>query len=215
MGFWETLWATMWGALAGAVVGAFVAWLFSLDLRRREREDRAQEREQDRLDREAERGLDREARRAELEEQRDRDYDERIRREWPRIIEAAHHFANAGRAVYDAMRTNQPIGDGFEQYRQSLVMLTQRLFEAATIATGAEHRVVNAIGSLATTTPPYSDVQIRTMDHVVDALASYATSAAVNGAGARQELEVRFRALAIAAQRESAEFLANEVASRG
>lgn len=37
--FWDTFWATMWGALAGAVVGAFAAWLFSLDLRRRETED--------------------------------------------------------------------------------------------------------------------------------------------------------------------------------
>lgn len=45
----------MWGALGGAVVAAFAAWLFSLDLRRREREDRKQEREQDRLDRQTER----------------------------------------------------------------------------------------------------------------------------------------------------------------
>lgn len=37
--FWDTFWATMWGALAGAVVGAFAAWLFSLDLRRREAEE--------------------------------------------------------------------------------------------------------------------------------------------------------------------------------
>jgi len=37
--FWDTFWATMWGALAGAVAGAFAAWLFSLDLRRRETED--------------------------------------------------------------------------------------------------------------------------------------------------------------------------------
>ena len=36
MTFWDTFWATMWGALAGAVVGGFVAWLFSLDLKRRE-----------------------------------------------------------------------------------------------------------------------------------------------------------------------------------
>lgn len=39
MTFWDTFWATVWGALAGAVVGAFAAWLFSLDLRRRETRD--------------------------------------------------------------------------------------------------------------------------------------------------------------------------------
>lgn len=39
MMFWDTFWATMWGALAGAVLGAFAAWLFSLDLRRREAEE--------------------------------------------------------------------------------------------------------------------------------------------------------------------------------
>ncbi len=36
MEFWETFWATMWGALGGAVVGAAAAWVFSLDLRRRD-----------------------------------------------------------------------------------------------------------------------------------------------------------------------------------
>lgn len=39
MEFVDTFWATMWGALAGAVAGAFAAWLFSLDLRRREAKD--------------------------------------------------------------------------------------------------------------------------------------------------------------------------------
>lgn len=39
MSFLDTFWATMWGALAGAVVGAFAAWLFALDLRRREARD--------------------------------------------------------------------------------------------------------------------------------------------------------------------------------
>lgn len=57
--FWETFWATMWGALGGAVVGAVTAWLFSLDLRKREREDRQQERDEDRRDREEERAQDR------------------------------------------------------------------------------------------------------------------------------------------------------------
>lgn len=39
MTFGDTLLATLVGALVGAVVGAFAAWLFSLDLRRREAED--------------------------------------------------------------------------------------------------------------------------------------------------------------------------------
>jgi hypothetical protein len=39
MTFWDTSWATMWGALAGALVGAAAAWLFALDLRRRERQE--------------------------------------------------------------------------------------------------------------------------------------------------------------------------------
>lgn len=39
MSFVDTFWATVWGALAGAVAGAFSAWLFALDLRRREGKD--------------------------------------------------------------------------------------------------------------------------------------------------------------------------------
>lgn len=206
MDFWGTFWATMCGAL----VGALAAWLFSLDLRRRAREDRVQEREQDRLDREAERNLDREARRAEREEQRDWEYDERIRREWPRVIEATRHFANASRAVYDAMRTSQPIGSAFEQYRISMISLTQRLFEAATIAKDAEHRVVNAIGGLTATTPAYSRVQIRSMDHIIDALASYTTTPPANRAAAILELEATLRDVVATAQRETEEFLAGE-----
>lgn len=38
MAFWETFWATMWGAVAGAVIGALAAWIFALDLARRNRE---------------------------------------------------------------------------------------------------------------------------------------------------------------------------------
>lgn len=210
MDFWDTFWATMWGALGGAIVGALTAWLFSLDLRRRAREDRAQEREQDRLDREDERALDREARHAEREEQRDWEYDERIRREWPRVIEATRQFANASRAVYDAMRTNQSVGNGFEQYRIALVSLTQRLFEAATIAKDAEHRVVNAIGGLTATTPAYSNVQIRSMDRIVDALAMYTTASPTRRASAIFTLESTLRELVATAQRETAEFLAGE-----
>ncbi|KRD51950.1 hypothetical protein [Microbacterium sp. Root280D1] len=41
--FLETFWATMWGALAGGAFGAFVAWLFALELRRREKRARDEE----------------------------------------------------------------------------------------------------------------------------------------------------------------------------
>ncbi|WP_136024254.1 hypothetical protein [Microbacterium sp. K27] len=43
MTFWDTFWATMWGALAGGGFGAFTAWLFALELRRRETRARAEE----------------------------------------------------------------------------------------------------------------------------------------------------------------------------
>lgn len=44
----------MWGALAGAFVGAFAAWLFALDLRRRESADSRRQRLQDEWDQLAE-----------------------------------------------------------------------------------------------------------------------------------------------------------------
>lgn len=115
MGFWETFWATMWGALGGAVVAAFAAWLFSLDLRRREREDRKQEREQDRLDREAERAQtyddrqselaaereirrmereqDQHARAAERQEDRDHQYAMTMQRQWLELENAITRFS--------------------------------------------------------------------------------------------------------------------------
>lgn len=97
MDFWQTFWATMWGALGGAVVAAFAAWLFSLDLRRREHEDRKQEREQDRLDRQTERADERahqraaweaelSARRNEQEEQRAHEYKLRLRQLWEDLL---------------------------------------------------------------------------------------------------------------------------------
>lgn len=39
----DAFWASLWGSLAGAVVGAAAAWLFSLDLRRRDSRDRTAE----------------------------------------------------------------------------------------------------------------------------------------------------------------------------
>lgn len=40
----DAFWASLWGSLAGAAAGATAAWLFALDLRRRERLDQASER---------------------------------------------------------------------------------------------------------------------------------------------------------------------------
>lgn len=115
MDFWQTFWATMWGALAGAVVAAFAAWLFSLDLRRREREDRKQERKQDRLDREAERAQasvdrqleldaereirqvereqDKTTRTTERQEERDHQYAMAMRRQWLDLQNAITSFS--------------------------------------------------------------------------------------------------------------------------
>lgn len=97
MDFWQTFWATMWGALGGAVVAALAAWLFSLDLRRREREDRKQEREQDRLDREAERAQAHEDRQSELQAEREirrteREQDQKARAD-ERQEERDHQYA--------------------------------------------------------------------------------------------------------------------------
>lgn len=61
---------TALATLFGAVVGALAAWLFSLDLRRREKEDREAERAQAKADREAERRSEHEARVAERQEDR-------------------------------------------------------------------------------------------------------------------------------------------------
>jgi hypothetical protein len=57
----------MWGALGGAVVGATVAWLFALDLRRRDRVERERERIEDRADRQ----LDRDEARADRARERE------------------------------------------------------------------------------------------------------------------------------------------------
>ncbi|MEW1991215.1 hypothetical protein [Microbacterium sp. NPDC078849] len=210
MEFWDTFWATMWGALGGAVVGAAAAWLFSLDLRRREREDRAQDREQERLDRVAEREMDREARRVERQEQRDWEYEERILAEWPSVLEAVHDFANACRAVYDARRTHGPVGSRHDHYRLSLASVTQRLFEAATIAKDVDHSVVSAIGKLTATTPMHSDVQLRTMDQIVSVLGDYMAASPEHRSDAMQKLQDALTELIATAERESAEFLSEE-----
>ncbi|MBP2420726.1 hypothetical protein [Microbacterium imperiale] len=55
--FWSTFWATMWGALAGAGFGALAAWLFSLNLRRRQETYEAAVRKSD-LDRAHKQELD-------------------------------------------------------------------------------------------------------------------------------------------------------------
>lgn len=210
MEFWDTFWATMWGALAGAIVAALAAWLFSLDLRRREREDRAQEREQDRLDRIAERDLDREARLVERSEQRDWDYDERIRQEWPRVIEVVRNFGNASRAIYDALRTSASTGSGFEQYRDASVAITQRLFEVATFARGADYNVINSIGRLTAATPSYSSVQVESMDRVIDLLAVYAATSPDRKPAALAKLDSSLKDLVTTAEQETKDFLSEE-----
>ncbi|PRB02294.1 hypothetical protein CQ044_15485 [Microbacterium sp. MYb64] len=111
--------------------------------------------------------------------------------------------------MYDAMRTNVPIGNGYKQYRNSLLSLTQRLFAVAAIAKDADHRVVNAIGSLTATTPPYTDVQIRAMDQIVDALAKYTTVPPDYRTAAMHELEATLQDVVTTARHETEEFLAH------
>lgn len=47
----EAFWASLWGSLVGAVVGATAAWLFALDLRRRDGKDRRGEQYEERMER--------------------------------------------------------------------------------------------------------------------------------------------------------------------
>lgn len=76
MEFWDTFWATMWGALGGAVIGAAAAWLFSLDLARRDRESRSRE----------------DAERREIDAQQR--YRDEIDLRLTRIVEALYAFAD-------------------------------------------------------------------------------------------------------------------------
>ncbi|TFB15443.1 hypothetical protein E3V93_01810 [Microbacterium sp. 3H14] len=113
MSFLDTFWATMWGALGGALVGAAAAWLFSLDLRRRDREDRAREREEDRRARESEMTLNlsmREDERNEASAQRayERELDDAERRKRVEIEEQAREddreFQRVEREAQEASR---------------------------------------------------------------------------------------------------------------
>lgn len=61
---------TLVATLVGAFVGALAAWLFALDLRRRDKEDREVERTQAKLDRAAEREEEREQDRLDRERER-------------------------------------------------------------------------------------------------------------------------------------------------
>lgn len=193
MTFADTLLATLIGALAGAVVGAFAAWLFSLDLRRREKEDRKQEREQSKADREAEREQDRLSRQAEREqdlagrlaerqEQQAVEYDARIRQEWPRLIAAISDYANANRAIYDAVRAKTPIGAGYDRYREAAKGLHQRLFEVVAVARDSDHDIANSIGLLTTYGMPYSVEHVSVMDATNDGLIAYTTASPTNRA---------------------------------
>jgi hypothetical protein len=184
MDFWETLWATMWGALAGAFVAAFAAWLFSLDLRRREREDRAQEREQAKSDRQAEREEDRLSREAgRLEDsaaraaERESDHADRVRQEWPRVIQVLGEYANSDRAIFDATRTGGRIGNqAMDANRKSTANIHQCLFEVATVAKGLDHDIVSLIGQLLTTGIPHTEQHLRSIDQANAALVIYTTA---------------------------------------
>lgn len=177
----------MWGALAGAVVGAAGAWLFALDLRRRDKEDRQQEREQTKADREAERAQDRLSREAEREQDRQfrlaeraeedqAQYDLRMMREWPRVIQAISDYASAEREIRDATRAGLPPPNGRERHNTAAVTLIAHLNEVAMAARGEDHEVVNSIGVLAVIGPPHSEEHTGAMDRVGMTLSVFATS---------------------------------------
>ncbi len=183
MAFGGTLLASLIGALAGALVGAFAAWLFSLDLRRREREDRSQEREEERLDRLAQRqqdALDRASERVEerrfQNEERERlrhqNYEVEMMREWPRLAAELSDYANANRAVADR-RTTDSSSELFDGYRRSVTSLTRCLYEMATIANGADHEIVNNVGVMVATLQPYERESIAALDRIHRALSIY------------------------------------------
>lgn len=136
MMFWETFWATMWGALGGAVVGALVAWLFSLDLRRREKEDRQQERAQDRLDRESEREQDR------LERQEERDTERRDRVEAQERSERAES-ARRWLAIGSALSSVWAVAD--EQKSRLLSEATARISDAYVLSPVEERPIAELL----------------------------------------------------------------------
>lgn len=186
MEFWDTFWATMWGALGGAVVAAFAAWLFSLDLRRREREDRKQEREQDRLDRVAERDddrLNRAAERdderhfriAEQEQQHQQRYEAEVMREWPRVADELMEYANANRAVMEAGMTARA-GEAAERYRRSVASMMSCFHGVAIVAQKSDHEIVNNLGVMVATLRPSQKETIEIVDQIRILLSSYMTA---------------------------------------
>jgi hypothetical protein len=176
----------MIGALAGAVVGAFAAWLFSLDLLRRDKGDRAQEREeenldrlaqreQDRLDRAAEREEERQFRRSQREQDRRETYEAEMLSQWPRVADALMEYANANRAVVDGGATASAT-EIIDRFRQSVISLMGCLHEVATLARGDDHEIVNNLGVLAAMLPPHQPETIEALDHVRILLSSYITA---------------------------------------
>lgn len=205
MDFWETFWATVWGALGGAVVGALAAWLFALDLRRRERDDRVAEREQERLDRLAQREQDRLDRVAEREEERqyrvrereqDRreSYEAKMLSQWPRVADELMEYGNANRAVVDraAARSGTEV---FDRYRSSVVSLMGCLHEVATIAEGDDHEIVNSLGIMLAVLPPHVRETTETVDRIRILLSTYITARPDYRAARKETLRIELAEL--------------------
>lgn len=186
MTFGDTLLATLVGALAGALIGAFAAWLFSLDLRRRDREDRVHEREQEALDRLAQREQERGDRLAEREEERElrknereqdrrENYEAEIMRQWPRIADELMEYANANRAVVDREITGAG-AEVFKRYRQSVTTLMGCLHEVATIARGLDHEIVNNLGVMLAVLQPHQRETVEAVDRIRTLVGAYMTA---------------------------------------
>lgn len=116
---WPDFALTAIATLVGAVVGAFASWLFSIDLARRAKSQRAEELRQAKADRQAERAqaaADHNADRANdqlmRETERDRDYQaraaERLDIAVATVVERIGAWDAAGRAFQFAMHMRGP-----------------------------------------------------------------------------------------------------------
>jgi hypothetical protein len=92
----DVFWASLWGALFGALVGAAAAWLFTLDLRRRDRRDHVQDRAMDKAAK----------------------YEERIRELWDSLVVGILEY----RAASTLASVHGKKGDWFALHRRLLTV---------------------------------------------------------------------------------------------
>lgn len=140
MEFWDTFWATMWGALGGAVIGAAAAWVFALDLRRRDRTERQLE--------------------------RDEEYGVRIRQEWSVLgsafIELSQGMAHEANAELEEERSS-----AVERQNEALRALILATGKAGSVARGSDTELLTL---LMTATVPESKMTAEQISRVGSSL---------------------------------------------